>query len=115
MKKSVSLLAACGVVAASVVLIAVWGGSMSDEVSPVYDAAELRKAIDFHEEELRQLFPTLQGIGTDAEQGSVVLTIRSETGIMGENAMKDEAEALLGVPVRLRLLPVELRRRSPAQ
>ena len=114
MKTSSSLLKIGAVIATVGILIAV-GRTMSNEIAPVHDAVELRKAIDLHKAALLELFPTLQGMATDAEQGGVGLTVRSESGIMNEAAMKEEAEALLGVPVKVRLLPVELRRQSPIQ
>ncbi|HAX10280.1 MAG TPA: hypothetical protein DCX68_09575, partial [Marinobacter hydrocarbonoclasticus] len=72
MKTSSSLLKIGAVIATVGILIAV-GRTMSNEIAPVHDAVELRKAIDLHKAALLELFPTLQGMATDAEQGGVVL------------------------------------------
>jgi hypothetical protein len=72
---------------------------------------ELRNALDAHMSELRTMFPTLQGVGTSPTSGEIVLTIYSESSSPEtEEEQTKAAEALLGAPVRLLVIPAKLMR-----
>lgn len=83
----------------------------SEAASPLVTQAELRSAIDSHLDELKEMFPTLQGVGTNPAGSEVVLTILSESSTPeGKAEQTEAAKALLGVPVRLMVVPVKLTR-----
>lgn len=83
----------------------------SHSSTPEHTQQELRAAIDQHRGQLLELFPTLQGMGTSPDSEAVVLTIYgTELSEAEANEQAQSASNLLGVPVRLMVIPTPLTR-----
>ncbi len=80
--------------------------SVSDAAAP----ARARQALQAHAGALRALFPGLQGTRVDQATGAAVLDVLAPTPARaGVSALRPDAEALLGVPVRIEFLDAPLR------
>lgn len=100
-----------GTLLAAMLVVPTLAAELDKGKPPAPTQAELRKTINDHMAELKAMFPTLQGVGTLPAGGGVALTIFAENSTPEEEATQAQAaKALLGVPVRLLVVPVTLRR-----
>ncbi|KYZ86117.1 hypothetical protein [Alloalcanivorax xenomutans] len=82
-------------------------------VGAPHTQAELQQAIATNPDTLKATFPGLQGTHTDPRTGEVVLTVLG--GDKESRQMRSKAESAsqdLGVPVRVRTIPVPLERQA---
>ena len=85
----------------------------SNKIPTAILAMDLRSSIDGNIVELKKMFPNLQGAGTSPRSSEVLLTIFKQHSTPETEQEDADAEAkLLGVPVRITVIPAKLERQS---
>ncbi|WP_242112515.1 hypothetical protein [Luteimonas aquatica] len=87
-----------------------WLAACQAQPEPAAPPADPAPPAQSTQARLKTWFPTLQGMYTDARTGEKVLYVLAEDDLRGaDDDRKRQAERLLGMPVRLKVLPAPIK------